>query len=349
MTLDSRSFVGIGFSHLLAPLDCRERAMVAEADVDAVLRALSKRLGAAEVVLLSTCSRLEVYAVSENPEETLARARGWFLERAGAGIAPCLTGRLGSDALHHLFSVTAGLDSWILGESEILGQVKRAYEKSRTAGLTGPILNRAFQSAAAAGKNARAKTGIQNGIHSIGGAAAVLARSIFGANADGMTVVFGAGEAAQATVRHLAAKNFSKVLVANRTLARAEELARVIGGRGVSLEQGLDALTSAEIAVFSISTPVSILTAKDLRARIAGRRRPLFLIDLGLPRNIEAQCAALPGVYLYNLDDLKGVIARSIAGKAGEGEKAAVLVAHAVSECAAELDKAAARRQAAAV
>ena len=345
MTRATRSLVGIGFSHLLAPLACRERAMVAEADVAGVLRSLAGRLGAAEVVLLSTCSRLEVYAASDDPEETLARARAWFLERAGAEIAPCLTGRLGEDALQHLFSVTAGLDSWIIGESEILGQVKRAYETARTAGLTGPVLNRAFQSAAAAGKAAPAKTGIQHGIHSIGGAAAVLARSIFGESADGMTVVFGAGEAAQATVRHLAAKNFSKVLVANRTVERAEALAREIGGTGVSLERGLDLLASAEIAVFSVSCAAPVLTAEDLKRRVAGRNRPLFLLDLGLPRNIEAECAALPGVYLYNLDDLKGVVARSIAGKAGEGEKAALLVAEAGRACAAELDKAAARRE----
>lgn len=344
MALDSRSLVGIGFSHLLAPLACRERAMVPEAAVAAVLRELAERLGAPEVVLLSTCSRLEAYAASADPEETLARARAWFLERAGRDIEPCLTGRLGSDALQHLFSVTAGLDSWIMGESEILGQVKRAYETARAADLTGPVLNRSFQSAAAAGKAARAKTGIQHGIHSIGGAAAVLARSIFGAEADGTTVVFGAGEAAQATVRHLAAKNFSKILVANRTIERAEELAREIGGRGVGLEQGLGALATAEIAVFSVACGAPLLTAPDLARLTEGRRRPLFLIDLGLPRNIDPRCAALAGVYLYNLDDLKGVVARSVEGKAGEGEKAALLVAEARRACAAELDKAAARR-----
>jgi glutamyl-tRNA reductase len=344
MTLDSRGLVGIGFSHLLAPLACRERAMVAEGDADAVLRALARRLEAPEVVLLSTCSRLEVYAASPNPEETLARARSWFLERAGEAIAPCLTGRLGAEALQHLFSVTAGLDSWIVGESEILGQVKRAYETARAASLTGPVLNRSFQSAAAAGKAARAKTGIQHGIHSIGGASAVLARSIFGSDANGTTVVFGAGEAARATVRHLAAKNFSKILVANRTVARAEELAGEIGGRGVGLEEGLRALAAAEIAVFSVSCEAPVLEAGDLSRRIAGRRRPLFLLDLGMPRNIDPACASLPGVYLYNLDDLKGVVARSIEGKAGEGEKAALLVSEAARACAAELDKAAARR-----
>lgn len=346
MALGKNALIGIGFSHLLAPLSCRERAIVPESRLGEVARELSGALRSEELVLLSTCSRLEVYAVSAEPEETLARAKAWFVERAGAEIAPCLSGRRGEAALEHLFRVTAGLDSWIMGESEILGQVKRAYESARAAGLTGPVLNRAFQSAAAAGKSARAKTGIQQGVHSIGGAAALLARSIFGADAEGATVVFGAGEAARATVRHLAAKNFAKVLVANRTLARAEELAREICGRGAGFEEGLEALATAEIAVFSVSSAGPVLTADELKRRLHGRRRPLFLIDLGMPRNVEASCASLSGVYLYNLDDLKGVVARSVAGKEGEAEKAALLTAEAARACAAELDKAAARRAA---
>lgn len=344
MTLGSRGLVGIGFSHLLAPLACRERAMIPEAEVSAVLRVLAGRLGVEEIVLLSTCSRLELYAASAEPEATLRRARAWFVERAGEEIAAVLTESRDGETLLHLFRVASGLDSWILGESEILGQVKRAYETARAAGTTGPALNRVLQSAAAAGKAARAKTGIQQGVHSIGGASALLARSIFGESAEGSTVVFGAGEAAQATAKHLAAKNFSKVFVANRTAERAEALARDIGGSALSLERGLDLLASAEIAVFSASCERPLLTAKDLARRISRRGRPLFLIDLGLPRNVDPDCAALPGVYLYNLDDLKGVVARSVAGKAGEREKANALVVEAARACATELEKAASRR-----
>lgn len=344
MTLSTNSLIGIGFSHLLAPLACRERATITEERFAAVLRGLREALGAEETVLLSTCCRLELYAVAADPEEALQRARTWFLTRAGAEVGPCLLSTRGEGTLTHLFSVAAGLDSWIIGESEILGQVKRAYEKARLVGTTGPVLNRAFQSAAAAGKAARAKTGIQQGIHSIGGAAALLARSIFGEKADGTTVVFGAGEVAQATARHLCAKDFSQVFVANRTVERAETLAREVGGTAVAFEAGLELLTRAEVAVFSVTCTEPVLTAGVLRQRLAGRGRPLFLLDLGLPRNVAAECAGLPGVYLYNLDDLKGVVARSLAGKSGEREKAALLVADAARACAAELEKAVARR-----
>jgi len=346
MVSGTRKLVGVGFSHLLAPLACRERAMVPEAQVAAVLRGLAAAIGAEEAVLLATCSRLELYAASGDPERTLALARSWFVARAGAEIQPCLRERRGEDALLHLFEVASGLDSWIIGESEILGQVKRAYETARGAGLTGPTLNRAFQSAAAAGKAARAQTGIQQGIASIGGAAALLARSIFGEREGGATVVFGAGEAAQATARHLAAKNFAKIFVANRTIERARELAAQIGGLGISFDEGLRLLGQAEIAVFSVTCAEPVLDAATLRAMTAARRRPLFLVDLGLPRNVAADCAGLPDVYLYNLDDLKGVVARSIAGKAGEKEKAEGLVARAAAACAAEIDKAAAFRAA---
>lgn len=348
MSLWASDFFFIGFSHLLAPLACRERAAVAEDRLPAVLKSLREALGVEEVVLLSTCSRLEVYAAAVDPEDALRRARAWLAARAGEEVEPCLAEARGEAALSHLFEVASGLDSWILGESEILGQVKRAYEKARLARTTGAVLNRAFQSAAAAGKAARAKTGIQQGIHSIGGAAALLARSIFGESAGGTTLVFGAGETAQAVARHLAAKDFGDVLVANRTLERAQALAREIGGTAVSFEEGLSRLADAEIAVFSVTCEAPVLTAEGLSRRAAGRGRPLFLVDLGMPRNVAADCAALPGVYLYNLDDLKGVVARSVAGKAGEREKAAALAAEAARACAAELDKAAARAETAA-
>ena len=347
-TLGTRRLVGIGFSHLLAPLSCRERAMVPEPQVGAVLRGLAREFGVGEAALVSTCSRLELYAAADEPERVLALARRWFAARAGAEIEPCLTEWRGEEALAHLFKVAAGLDSWIIGESEILGQVKRAYETARAAGLTGATLNRAFQSAAAAGKSVRARTGIQQGVHSIGGAAALLARSIFGDAEGGSTVIFGAGEAARATARHLAAKSFSKVFVANRTVEKARAVAAEIGGTGIGFDEGLRLLGSAEIAVFSVSCDAPVLEAAALRRLAAGRRRPLFLVDLGLPRNVAADCAGLPDVYLYNLDDLKGVVARSVAGKAAGRGEAEALAAEAARDCAAELYKAAERRLAAA-
>lgn len=332
----------VGFNHLLAPVGCREKAAVPEAELPQALADLTADIGVHEVVLLSTCSRMELYGVCERPEQATQAARDWFLKRGGAEIAPSLVSLRGQEALTHLFRVASGLDSWIIGESEILGQVRRAYEAARTLRRTGPALNRVFQSAIAAGKAARAQTGIQNGIHSIGGAAAILARTIFGETVGGTTVVFGAGEAAQAAVRHLAAKSFTRVFVANRTLEKAQSLASSFGGKGVELAEGLSLLGEAEIAVFSTSCP-NILTAEALKRLTSGRRRPLFLIDVGMPRNVEPVCSKIEGVYLYNLDDLKGVVARSMAGKAGPQRQAEALVKEAVHDCVLQLDKATAR------
>ncbi|MBI4371393.1 MAG: glutamyl-tRNA reductase [Elusimicrobia bacterium] len=329
----------------MAPIASRERVAVAAQDVEGVLRGLKSALGLGEAVLLSTCSRLELYGTASDPERVRAPARAWFIGRAGVEIETALVARGGGAVLTHLFRVAAGLDSWIVGESEILGQVKRAYETARGACATGPVLNRAFQSALAAGKAARTQTGIQNGVHSIGGAAAMLARGIFGLRDGGGIVVFGAGDAAEAAVRHLAAKNFRRICVANRTAGKAEALAARVGGRGVSVELGLALLTEVEVAIFSTASPAALLEPAALADVMRRRRgRPLFIVDLGLPRNVDPACAAIGGVFLYDLESLRGVVARSVAGKAGETEKAEALVARAASACAAEIDKAAALR-----
>jgi glutamyl-tRNA reductase len=334
----------IGFNHLLASVAARERAAVPEAAARQTLLELARDLKLEEAVLLSTCSRLELYAAAGDPEAAVERARAWFLARGGPELAGSLVQSRGAETLTHLFRVAAGLDSWIIGESEILGQVKRAYETAKGAGLTAPRLNRAFQGALAAGKAARAQTGIQNGISSIGGAAALLARSIFGPRDEGSIVVFGAGEAAEAAVRHLAVKGFREIHVANRTLERAEELAGRVGGRAVSLERGFELLAEAAVAVFSTASPMPLLEAEALRGIMTRRSRPLFLVDLGMPRNVAPGCAALSGAFLYDLDDLKAVVARSMAGKADQKREAEGVVARLAERCVAEMEKASARR-----
>ncbi len=305
---------------------------------------LKARARLSEIVLLSTCSRMEVIAAAENPEEAVAVLTEWFMERGGQDTVAALYTRTGAEAVRHAFRVSCGLDSWIIGESEILAQVKRAYQFSQERRLTGRRLNRVFQMALAAGKAVRSETGIQNGIHSIGGAAALLARRIFSTDVDHRFLVVGAGEAAEAVAKHLAAKNFKDLIVANRTLERAQTLAAQLGGKAVTFEQGLDALADVEAAVFSASCPEVLLKAEDLKRRISVRRKPLFLIDLGVPRNIDAACGGIEGVYLYNLDDLKGVVAQSMSAKAADKGKAEDMAAERAKDCVVELEKAAARR-----
>ncbi len=336
----------VGIDHLTAPIQYRERLAACAQDPVQVLAELKRECALDEVAVLSTCSRFEIYARSAMPQPCRALVGGWFERKLGAGVPGCLASRRGQEAVAHLFRVTAGLDSWILGESEILSQVKKAYQTALAAGFTGTWLNRVFQSAVAAGKAARAKTGIQNGIHSIGGAAALLAQRIFGERGSGRVVVFGAGQAAEAVCRHLAAKNFKDIVVANRTLERARELAEKVGGRAAGFEEGLLALSRAEVAVFSTSCAEALVRPDWLRERIAGRGKALFLIDLGLPRNVAPECASLSGVFVYDLDDLKTVVADSVARKALAKEAAETIASEAARDCARQLEKSLSRQEA---
>jgi glutamyl-tRNA reductase len=340
-------FIEIGINHLDAPVSSRERLAASAACVQDSLRSLRAEAELEQVVLLSTCSRFEVFAYCARPEKARADVAAWLARRGGEEIRPYLRERSGPAAVEHLFRVAAGLESWILGESEILGQFKKAYQTASAAGFTGAELNRLFQSAVAAGKAARARTGIADGIHSIGGAAALLARRIFGEEKRGTVCIFGAGEAAETVGRHLAAKNFRDILVANRTRERAEELARAIGGSAVSFEEGLGLLGEIDVAVLSVSSPEPIIKEAALRGRGVPRGRSLFLIDLGLPRNAAPGCAALPGVFVYDLDDLKNVVAQSMERKSGAVREAEVVVREAAADCLLQFEKARARRGAA--
>ena len=338
--MSMQSLLQIGIDHLSAPIRFRERLAACGADLGRTLSELRDEAALEEVAALSTCSRFEVYARVAADQPSRALLRAWFDRKLGPGSRDCVLERRDHDSVRHAFRVAAGLDSWILGESEILGQVKKAYQTALAAGFTGPLLNRVLQSAVAAGKKARAQTGIQDGIHSIGGAAAVLAQRIFGPAKRGSALVFGAGQAAEAVCRHLAAKNFDDVIVANRTRERAADLARRVGGRPAAFEEGLELLSRVEVAVFSTSCSRPVVDKAALRARLQGRGRPVFLIDLGLPRNVAPDCAALSGVFLYDLEDLKGVAAESVARKAPAKQAAETIVESAALECARQLEKA---------
>lgn len=334
----SRLFV-VGLNHLNASVGSRERAIVPAENLANVLADLKEYAGLDEVTVLSTCSRVDVFAACPDASRGQRLVREWFACRAGETISPVLYTHEGAAALTHLFRVTSGLDSWIIGETEILAQVKKAYQAALAAGYTRRILNRAFQSAIAAGKEVRTKTGIQNGVHSIGGATALMAKRIFGDAPGGSIIVFGAGQTAEAVVRHLAAKKFDRIIVANRTPENARALAETLGGTPVSLEEGLALLSEVKVAVFSTSSPVPLLSLERLDAERAKRRDPLFLVDLGVPRNVSQDCAGRESVYLYDLDDLRRMLLDRQEGKLAAKGHAETLAATAADDCRAELDK----------
>ncbi len=347
--MDGENIILLGVSHRRTPFARLEKAAVPKALLPQTLAELKGWEELEEVCVVSTCSRVEVAAVSQDPQRALARLRGWFSERLGSDEPSVLYALQGQPVLRHLVRLAAGLDSWIVGESEILHQIKEAYAAAQALRATGPLLNRTFQMVFSAGKTVRTATGLQNGIRSIGGAAALLAKKIFGEINSGRAVLFGAGQVTEAVVRHLAAKNFKDIWVANRTFDKARGLAAALGGTACSWEEGFQKLAEVEVAMFSTACPRFLLDEASLRPVMGRRTRPLFLIDLGLPRNVDPVCARMEGVYLYDLSDLKNMVQESMSDKAAIIQKGEDVAAAEAFECWRELKRAAARRKEAAL
>jgi glutamyl-tRNA reductase len=225
-------------------------------------------------------------------------------------FAPHLYVKEGAEAVEHLFSVASGLDSMVIGETEITGQVKQAYLAAQEAKLTGRVTNRLFQTALQAAKEIRTQTGIGRGATSVGSVAVELAERIFDRDLSGKTVmIIGAGKMGEACIRHLAKKGARSVLVSNRSYDRALNLATEFGGRAVRFDECLQGMAEADIVVSSTGCPQTILHRGDVASVIAGRRnRPLFLIDIAVPRDIDADVEQLDNVYLYNVDHLEAIV-----------------------------------------
>jgi glutamyl-tRNA reductase len=303
------SLVLVGTSHRLAPVEVRERVAFDREQA----RDLAQRLAAdgAEVVCLSTCNRTEIYAVAENAETLAADA---------LAATPELYRMRDADAALHLFRVAAGLDSLVPGEGEILGQVRTAYED----GAAGPVLDRLFRQALHAGKKVRAETAIAESPSSVSSAAAALAQQVFG-DLDGCRVLLvGAGGVSELAARNLASRGATIGWVASRTLERAHELAERHGAEALALD-GIGArIAEADIVVSSTSAPGFVIEVDDVPSR---KGRPLFLIDLAVPRDIDPAASELDGVYVYDIDDLEAVVSESLSGRRREAERAEAIVA----------------------
>jgi glutamyl-tRNA reductase len=265
------------------------------------------------LVLLSTCNRVEIYGVADQPAD-LARLPA-LLSRTDVDVSPYVYVHSGADAARHLFAVASGLESMVLGETEITGQIKIAYEAARSALLTGRVLNAAFQRAFQVVKAIRTKTQIGRGATSVGSVAVQLAEKILGGNFNDKTVmIIGAGKMGEACIRHIAKKGIRSVIVANRTLEHAQELAREFGGRAVNyMDDGLAAMREADIVVSSTGCPETILDREDVDAVMRHRpNRPLFLIDIAVPRDIATEVERLENVFLYNIDHLEQLMRENV-------------------------------------
>jgi glutamyl-tRNA reductase len=315
------SVVLVGISHHQAPVELRERAAL---DPDRA-RELARRLAGeqGEAVCLSTCNRTELYLADESAEEAERKAEAALLALEQE-LGPSLYRLRDEAAALHLFRVAAGLDSMVPGEGEILGQVRTAHG----IGATGPILDRLFRDALHAGKKARTETAIGESPASVSSAAAALAEQVFGELTDRSVLVVGAGEAGELAIKSLVARGAVIAFVANRTAAHAEKLTRRFGGEPVSLEAVGGSLEHVDVVLSSTASPGWTLTRADVERPLHARRgRPLFLIDLAVPRDLDPAIHELDGCYLYDIDDLEAVVAETLAGRRSEAERAETIVA----------------------
>lgn len=321
--------VTLGLNHKTAPVPVRERVVISTDRLDAALSALAQRPGVCEAAVISTCNRTEIHAVLA-PEATPAILQRWLEAEQGLDpewLTPYLYVHEGRDAIRHLLRVGAGLDSLVLGEPQILGQAKLAYHSAARAGLLGQILQRLFQHAFAVAKRVRTETDIGAYPVSVAFAAVTLARQIFGGLESSAALLIGAGEMIELTARHFHEQPVKGLFIANRSRERAERLASLYAGSALTLEEIPSHLANVDIVVSCTASEqpvVELAAVKDaLKHR---RRRPIFMVDLAVPRDIDPAVEKLDDVFLYSIDDLRGVVERNMRSRAAAAEAAEALV-----------------------
>src|SRR5205823_9103428 len=301
----------VGLSHHNADVEMRER-FTGNAETDCVLR----HSGCVEALVLTTCNRVEVYGASETRVSTL-------------DIASCLARTIDkhispdsapfyryedAQCAQHLFRVASGLDSMVVGETEILGQAKKAYEAARSSGTAGPYLHRLFQRAFRVAKQVRTHTDITRGLVSVGSVAVDLAQRIFGQLSNCKVLVLGAGETSERTVRALVSRGVNDLRVSNRSIDRAHELARMVGGRVIAFDEWPAQCREIDILITSTSSEAALLRPGNLGPMLHARLdRPLFIIDIAVPRDVDPRVNEMEGVYLYDIDSLQSVAEQSLA------------------------------------
>ena len=332
--------LAVGLSHRTAPVELREAVDFGRAGLDRALNALATRGVSPETVVLSTCNRAEIYAVGDSDAAAGALSQFFcdYHQVDPAQLADHLYFHRGVDAARHLFRVAAGLDSLVVGEPQILGQVKTAYAAASDLHLTGTVSHRLFHAAFAVGKRVRSETGLAEGAVSVSYAAIELAKKIFGDLSNLNVLILGAGEMAKLSGVHLRAQRVRQITIASRTLASAEGLARQLEGRSAPWHELHAALASADIVVTATGATEPVLTRPAVDDVMRARRdRPLFLIDIALPRDVEPSVGDLDQVFLYHMDDLQSIVSENMAKRATELASAEAIVEKEVARFAAWL------------
>jgi glutamyl-tRNA reductase len=327
----------VGISHRTAPVELRERIDFQARGLEASLRALAARGAVREAVVLSTCNRAELYGVAEDVDQGRSAFVDFitdFHHVDRQSLQPHVYEVADLDVARHLFRVAAGLDSLVVGEPQILGQVKEAHSVAGATHVVGPFLNRLFHSSFAVGKRVRTETGLGSGAVSVSFAAVSLAKKIFGDLKGRTVLVVGAGEMGKLTALHMKSQGVHQVTIVSRTMAHAARTAEAIGGASAAPWEELDPLmSSADIVITATGAVSPILTKAHIEAVMRPRRnRPLFLIDIALPRDVEPAAGEIEQVFLYNIDDLQATVRENLARRASEVARAETIIGEEVDK-----------------
>ena len=325
------NIIVVGLSHKTASVDIREKVAFSPNSIEKPLRELVALEGIVEGVIVSTCNRVEIYATTRDIAGGIARIRRFMAEYhhlAHDLLDPHLYSYHGEEAIRHVFRVASSLDSMVVGEPQILGQIKTSYGYAAEYKSSGIILNRFLHKAFSVAKRVRTETKIASSAVSVSFAAVELARKIFGDLTDKTVLLIGAGEMCELAARHFLTNGAKGVMVTNRTFERAQKLADEFSGEALPFEELFLHLHKADIVLTSTGAPHAIITPPDLEEVIKRRRmRPMFLIDIAVPRDIDPAVNEMDAVYLYDMDDLQQVVATNLEGRMQEADKAEAIIA----------------------
>jgi glutamyl-tRNA reductase len=320
----------IGVSHRTAPIELRERLDFSARGLHEALAALAGRPSGAEAAVLSTCNRAEVYLACENLDRGRGDAEQFFADfhrLTHEELRPHLYAKTDAEAARHLFRVAAGLDSLVVGEPQILGQVKDAYGHANLQQTTGPLLKRLFTSAFTAGKRVRAETRLAEGAVSVSYAAVALARKIFGDLKDRTVLVVGAGEMGKLTALHMKSQGIRKMLITSRTATHAVGLAQAMEATVIAWDRLVGALSESDIVITATGASAPIISRPLIETAMRPRRhRPLFVIDIAVPRDVDPRAGNIEQVFLYNIDDLQAVVVENVSRRTAEVDQAEAIV-----------------------